>query len=130
MYFKSVLIWIVMALLAVLNGAFRVYIILPFTSEAVAHIISTVIFLVVQFLTIYLFIKKIKLQHVISAVKIGLLWVCMTVLFEFIFGHYVMNHPGEKLIADYNIFNGRLWLLVLLNNIAAPVFSFKINKTK
>ena len=119
-----------MALLAVLNGAFRVYIILPFTSEAVAHIISTVIFLVVQFLTIYLFIKKIKLQHVISAVKIGLLWVCMTVLFEFIFGHYVMNHPGEKLIADYNIFNGRLWLLVLLNNIAAPVFSFKINKTK
>lgn len=126
MYFKSVLIWMLLALLAVLNGTFRVYIILPLTGEAVAHIISTCIFLVIQFITIYFFIKKIKLQHIISAVKIGLLWLCITVLFEFVFGHCVMKHPWEKLLADYNLFNGRLWVMVLLNNIIAPVVSFKV----
>jgi hypothetical protein len=39
-----------------------------------------------------------------------------------------MNHPWKKLLADYNIFAGRLWLLVLLNNIIAPLTSEKLNK--
>jgi hypothetical protein len=39
-----------------------------------------------------------------------------------------MGHPWQKLFADYNIFNGRLWLLVLINNISAPLISGKIIK--
>jgi hypothetical protein len=54
---------------------------------------------------------------------IGTFWVILTVLFEFGFGHYVAKHSWQKLFADYNIFKGRLWLLVLINNIFAPVFS-------
>lgn len=39
-----------------------------------------------------------------------------------------MINPWEKLLADYNIFAGRLWILVLLNNLLAPLLAFKIQK--
>jgi apolipoprotein N-acyltransferase len=37
-----------------------------------------------------------------------------TIAFEFGFGHFVAGHSWSKLLADYNVFNGRLWLLVLV----------------
>jgi hypothetical protein len=37
-----------------------------------------------------------------------------------------MGHPWQKLFADYNLLNGRIWVLVLINNIAAPLVSGKM----
>ncbi len=51
---------------------------------------------------------------------IGILWTVMTVCFEFGFFHFVAAVPWEKLLADYNILAGRLWLLVLLTTLFGP----------
>ena len=128
LYLKAILVWMLLAVLAVLNGTFRIYVILPNTDEQTAHIISTVIGVFIQFIAIYLFIKSLKKKSATQMLQIGVFWVILTVLFEFIFGHYVMNHPWEKLLADYNIFAGRLWILVLLNVLLAPFLAFKIQK--
>jgi predicted membrane-bound spermidine synthase len=101
-------------------------VLLPQLGEQTAHQIGTLLFLIVQFLIIYLFIKRIKLKEIITAVFIGIFWLILTVCFEFLFGHYVIGHSWEKLFADYNIFKGRLWLLVLLNNLIAPIISSKL----
>jgi hypothetical protein len=45
----------------------------------------------------------------------------MTVLFEFVFGHYVLKTSWEVLLADYRIWQGRLWSLVLIREAIAPV---------
>lgn len=127
-YLKAILVWLLLAVLAVINGITRVYVILPSTDETTAHVISTLLYLIMQFITIYYFIKKIKLSELKTVFVIGLFWLILTILFEFIFGHYVMNHPWEKLLADYNIFAGRLWILVLLNVLLAPFLAFKIQK--
>jgi hypothetical protein len=84
--------------------------------------------LIVQFIIIYLFIRKMRIKDVKTLLGIGFFWVVITIIFEFVFGHYVMGHPWQKLFADYNLFNGRLWVLVLLNNIFAPLISGKIIK--
>ena len=83
-------------------------------------------FLILQFLIIYLFVKRIKLTETYIALFIGIFWLVLTIIFEFLFGHFVIGHSWEKLFADYNIFKGRLWLLVLLNNVIAPIISSKI----
>jgi len=57
---------------------------------------------------------------------VGAGWVICTVLFEFVFGHYVMNHPWEKLLADYNVFRGRTWVLVLLAEFFSPVLALRL----
>ena len=62
-----------------------------------------------------------------QAWMIGLMWLLLTVLFEFVFGHYVMKNSWEKLLADYNIFKGRLWVVVLIWTTIAPYIFFKLN---
>ena len=45
-------------------------------------------------------------------VAIGGLWMTLTVGFEFGFGHYVMGHSWPHLLADYDLLDGRLWVLI------------------
>jgi hypothetical protein len=59
---------------------------------------------------------------------IGALWVVLTVSFEFIFSHYVVGHSWNALLADYNIFKGRVWSLVLLASFFAPLLIGSIIK--
>lgn len=49
-----------------------------------------------------------------------MIWTTLTVAFEFIFGHYVDRKSWSELAANYAIWNGRLWPLVLLSLILAP----------
>jgi hypothetical protein len=42
------------------------------------------------------------------ALSIGLVWLALTVAFEFVFGRLVMHRPWSQLINDYNVIEGRL----------------------
>jgi len=128
LYLKSLGIWFILAVGAIVVATFRVGVLLPQFGEQSAHQIGTLLYLIVQFIIIYLFIRKMKIKNVKTLLGIGIFWVIITIIFEFVFGHYVMGHPWQKLFADYNLFNGRLWMLVLINNIAAPVISRMIIK--
>ena len=61
-----------------------------------------------------------------QALIIGFNWLILTVIFEFLFGHYVMGHTWERLLQDYNIFKGRLWSLVLMWNLIMPYVIFRL----
>jgi hypothetical protein len=128
LYLKALGIWVILAVNAIVVATFRNGVFLPAFGEQTAHQLGTILYLIVQFIIIYFFIKKMKRKDVKTLLGIGIFWVVITVIFEFLFGHFVMSYPWEKLLADYNLFNGRLWVLVLINNIAAPFFSRKIIK--
>jgi hypothetical protein len=56
----------------------------------------------------------------------GLFWLVPSLLFEFGFFHYVMQEPWEKLLADYNIFWGRLLIVVWLTPLCSPLICGKL----
>ena len=51
---------------------------------------------------------------------IGIGWVVMTVLFEFLFGRVVAHKSWGELFQTYNILTGNLWLLVLVVVAVSP----------
>jgi hypothetical protein len=53
-------------------------------------------------------------------IAIASLWLCLTVGFEFTFGHYVDRKSWTELLANYNLFDGHLWPLVLASLVCAP----------
>ena len=59
-------------------------------------------------------------------VKLGLFWTILTIAFEFLFGHYVMGHSWDALWADYHVWQGRLWPLVLLVTLFGPLAARKL----
>lgn len=50
----------------------------------------------------------------------GLYWMVATVAFEFLFGRYVAGNSWERLLADYDLTAGRVWVLVPLTLLLAP----------
>lgn len=114
-------IWFVFSLLAILNGLCREKFISPYTSEHTGHVISTLTLALVIFITTYYFLSKISIDSDRTLLLIGLTWVILTVAFEFLFGHYITGHSWEKLFADYNILKGRVWVLILITELIAPI---------
>ena len=94
--------------------------------ELTAHQLSTFTGLILFGLYIWVLTGLFRIESSNQALLIGGIWLIMTVAFEFIFGHYVMGHPWNKLFCDYNMLKGRVWLLVLIWTSAAPYLFYRI----
>jgi len=57
---------------------------------------------------------------------LGALWLALTILFEFSFGMLVMKHSFVHLLADYNIFAGKTWVIFLAAVFVAPYVGWRI----
>jgi len=126
---KYVLAWVPMVPIAIANGAARALWYGKHLGELRAHQVSTLTALLLLGVYIWLVIRFWTPASASQALGIGALWPCLTVAFEFGFGHYVAGHPWSRLLADYNILAGRLWVLVLLLLAAAPYLLFRLQQT-
>jgi len=113
--------WLVFVVIAILNAAFRNKVYKPVVGDLAAHQISTIVFVSLIFVVTYLILQVSDLQLTdFSALVMGGIWLVSTILFEFVAGHFVFKNSWEKLLADYNIFRGRIWVLVLVATFLAP----------
>ena len=58
-----------------------------------------------------------------QAAAIGAVWLALTLLFEFGYGHFAAGKSWAELLADYNVLRGRVWPLVLLMTAPAPLLA-------
>lgn len=121
-----ILSWLGLVVLAIVNGAIRENVYGPYMSELSAHQLSTLIVLILFSTYIFVMTGIFKIQSTNQSILIGCIWLVMTILFEFVFGHYVMGNPWQQLFNDYNILEGRVWILILLWTTVAPYTFYKI----
>lgn len=119
MYWKALLLWLGFGVTAFACGALRELVLRPRIGEQPAHQIGTVVVSLVVFGLIVLFVRWVDPDSR-EAIRLGILWVVLSVLFELGFFHYVMGTPWEELLADCNILRGRLLLLFWLTQLVSP----------
>jgi hypothetical protein len=117
---RAVVIWLVMLVVASLNGALREAVLIPMMGAIVGRVISSLLLSVLILLLTYLSIRWIGPRSTRDAWVIGGLWVTLTLGFEFIAGHYLFGTPWSQLFEDYNVMRGRIWILVLITTGIAP----------
>jgi hypothetical protein len=130
MFLRGFVIWFVIALAAVVNGAAREKYLRPRFGETTGHILSTVILCAVILLFSYLTVGWIGPQTRQEAFLLGGFWVALTLAFEFLAGHYLFGNSWEKLVADYNLFRGRVWLLVVVTTLLVPLWAFGLRHAR
>ena len=131
-FFIHILWWFAFPFLGILNGVLREAVYKKFVGDLAAHQISTATGIVFFAIIFYFIFKKWKIESAKHAIAIGLIWLGLTILFEFGFGHYIMGNPWQKLLHDYNIWEGRVWSLFLVWITVAPFIFYKLfnrNKT-
>jgi hypothetical protein len=119
-----VLAWIPMVFIAILNGMLREFTYGKSLPEMRAHQISTIIAIVLFGIYIWILTGIWRIEAIDQAIAIGFIWLVMTVAFEFLFGHYAAGHSWQRLLNDYNLLAGRLWSLVLVWIITAPILFY------
>ncbi|MBS1718245.1 MAG: hypothetical protein JSS72_10995 [Armatimonadetes bacterium] len=117
---RAIIIWLLLCVLAILNGAFREAILKPRLGERWAHFLSTLILSGVIWTTSFAFLDWIGATTLASAWWLGFGWLSMTLAFEFLAGHYVFKNGWDKLLGDYDASKGRVWLLVPACTLFAP----------
>jgi hypothetical protein len=123
MILRALDVWFILLVLAIANGTFRAAVLIPRVGERAGHIISTVLLSILILTTAWLTIGWIHPATFYAAVLIGIVWLGLTVLFEFGAGHFVFHQPWERLIADYDLTKGRIWVLVLIVTVKAPALA-------
>ena len=130
MILKYTIAWIPMVFIAIANGAIRQLGYGRFVSELTAHQISCFTGIALFLLYTLAVSKRWPLQNARQAWIIGLVWLVLTITFEFLFGHYAAGHTWQRLLQDYNVLDGRLWSLVLVTLAFMPYLTFRIRCTK
>ena len=118
---KALFVWLLFIPIAFINGFIREILIKPMAGELFAHQISCLLASLAFFILAYL-----MLNQIIEAVEDKVLWIVagvwlfLTILFEFGLGR-LNDTSWERLLIDYAIFKGRLWIFVLLTIMLTPV---------
>ena len=128
MFARAGLIWFGIMLAAILNGAFRDLLLAPRLGDLGARAISCLTLASAVLIVTWMSLAWIHPASMTDAWRIGLLWLAMTLAFEFGAGHYVFGTSWRTLVADYNLFAGRLWILVLITTLTAPALIYLVGQ--
>lgn len=117
---RSLLVWCAIVPIAVLNGAVRDLLIAPGVGDPVAHVISTLLLCLAIVALTWLTIEWIGPADMWQTAAIGLGWLLLTIAFEFLAGLFVFGTAWSRLIADYDLTRGRVWIFVPITTAIAP----------
>lgn len=125
---KYLLLWFPMLLIAILNGAARDLWYSKYLEVETGKQLSTIT-LIVFFSFYFFFVFKVfPPQTTFKVLSVGLLWMLLTLIFEFGFGLY-RGHSWQFLLSEYNILRGKLWILVPLWVGIGPYVIFRLMRS-
>lgn len=118
--------WLLLAAVAIANGVLREYTYGKKVSELAAHQISTITAIMFMGIVVWGLTRLWPIASAGQAWLIGVVWLVLTIAFEFGFGHFVAGHSWSKLSTDYNLLKGRLWSLLLIWIAVMPYVFYRL----
>ncbi|HEU5339218.1 MAG TPA: hypothetical protein VFU39_08030 [Sulfuricaulis sp.] len=123
---KYIPAWVRMLFIAIANGVLRQVWYAKYLSALQARLLSTLIGALLIGIYIWGFVRSWEPASARQTVVIGMVWLGLTMTFEFLFGHFVAGHSWPRLLQDYNLLAGGLWSLLLWVAVT-PYFFYRIN---
>jgi hypothetical protein len=125
---RALFVWFALLAVAFANGAVRELVFIPLLGDGPAYAVSVAILSLAIVIVTWSTIAWIRPRSVADGWRIGLLWLALTLAFELLAGHYLFRAPWSRLLADYNILRGRIWIVVLITTVAAPVIAARARR--
>lgn len=125
MILRYILAWIPMIFIGIINGIVRESTYGKYLDELRAHQVSTITGVLLFGFYIWGLTRLWSIESPAQALTIGFIWLGLTVVFEFTFGHYIAGHSWSRLLSDYNILAGRVWIVVLIWIAIAPLLFYR-----
>ena len=110
-----------MAVAGAINGMFRSLFLAPRIGDYASHVLSVLSLMIFVLLASSVLVNKLlKEYRNADLFLIGTLWVILSLSTDFTFEHFVLEVPWKAIAGDYNLFSGRIWVLVLTTEFIGP----------
>jgi hypothetical protein len=119
-------IWLVIAVVAIINGVFRELVLVPAVGASLALPVSGLMLAILVLLVTSISVVFLGLRSLKTCIWAGLLWVVFTLSFEFLFGHYVTGKSWWEIARIFDFTHGDLFTLVLVTTAVAPLCAAKL----
>lgn len=121
-WIRIVVAWSLVLVFAVLNGALREAVLVPLWGRSAALVASGLLLsaLVLGVAVVLARWMGLPSRPSLATFAAGLLWLALTLAFEFGFGRGVQGRSWSELLQAYTFEGGNLWPVVLLVVLAAP----------
>ena len=123
-WLKIFLIWVSFIPLAILNGGCREYFFVSWLGYPLATTLSGVILGFLIALVTAILLPRVKSLSRRDLLMTSIIWLLLTIGFEFSFG-IAGGASFEELLIAYNPMTGNLWLLVLGVTFGAPLLLYR-----
>lgn len=124
--FKAFVLWLVILMLAIINGVFRETLLITVMDKSLGLALSGMLLSVLIIAVAYLTLPWFGRLPAASYAAIGMGWLCLTLVFEFSFGRIIQGKSWPQLVEAYRFQDGNLWPIVLLVIASAPYVAAKI----
>ena len=121
---RAVIAWLGLLLLAFTNAAVREAWMMRRLGEETAHAISSVTLATAILVAGWFATPWVEPRTRQQAWAVGSVWLILTLAFEFLAGHFAFGQSWSRLLSDFDIAAGRLWVLVLAATLVTPVVAF------
>lgn len=128
--FRAFLVWLIIIIAESIHGTIRQLFLAPLVGDFTARRIAVFTGMILIFLITYFFIRWINAPSVKSLFAIGLMWVVLTVVFEFGLGIFIFGYSSERMFEDYDLTRGGLMGFGMLFMFLAPLLASKARDFK
>jgi hypothetical protein len=125
----SLLAWLLLLVLAVLNGALREAVLLPALGLPFALVASGLLLCACVLAMCFALVPRLVARGA-RPLALGASWLALTLVFEFAFGRFVQHRSWQELAAAYTFREGNLWPLVLLVILVAPALAARSRQAR
>jgi hypothetical protein len=125
---RGIVVWVVFIFAESLNGAVRIFWLMPTLGEVWAERISFVIGSVLILTIATLLVHWMQIPQRSQQFSIGILWLLLTLGFEIALGRFAFGYSWSQIAADYDLRQGGLMPIGLAWLIFAPFIAEKLQK--
>ncbi|GAA4815872.1 hypothetical protein GCM10011365_01480 [Marinicella pacifica] len=119
---KVFTVWIIILVMAIMNGTFRESVLIPKIGIRSGFFISGLILSVLILIVTYLTLPWLNIHRNSELIVVGCGWLFLTLMFEFSFGLF-RGLSFQKIFEAYTFKDGNIWPVVLLVTALAPLMA-------
>lgn len=123
---RPVAAWLLILVLAILNGILREAVLLPYLGTPVAFVLSGLMLSLFILAVAVALASWLRLSSFSRCVAVGALWLGLTLIFEFSFGGIVQGQSWGEMLDAYTFKDGNIWPLVLVVTVVAPLIAARV----
>lgn len=119
-------VWLVIVAVESAHGTLRELYLAPLVGDFRARQISVFTGSLLILGVAYLFVRWIRAGSTARLLAVGLLWLFLTLLFEFGLGLFVLGYSWERMASDYDLSRGGLMPFGLVLLTLAPLMAARL----